>query len=129
MRLSKFSCYLISGSLLCIVQPVLAANSPEHSQQSSLTYTHFQKLDRGMEETQVISILGRPVGIVRPQYSSKRAADKSAKTDQTGFCFVYIGVDNPGLVTPAKREWLVAFSNNKVIFWDVEDDCTRFFDD
>jgi hypothetical protein len=96
----------------------------------TLTYAHFQRLDRGMDEAQVIAILGRPIGITRPDYMAKLAVTKDWKMDPTAICFVYRGVIGPQHTSYNEDEWLVAFLHGKAVFWDKQpsSDCVDFFD-
>jgi outer membrane protein assembly factor BamE (lipoprotein component of BamABCDE complex) len=116
------------ASLIFGAQAALSAKATKERSVETLTYAHFQRLDRGMDEAQVIAILGRPVGIAKPDYSGRRVYDKEVKTDATGYCFVYRGVVGPQDILHNQDEWLVAFSNSKVIFWDKESSCEKFFD-
>jgi hypothetical protein len=117
----------VSAAVIGGMQTQLSAKAPKVRDALTLTYAHFQRLDRGMDEAQVIAILGRPVGIAKPDYSEKGSYDKDLKTDQTGYCFVYKGVIGEQHTLYNEDEWMVAFSNNRVIFWGEEMSCVKFF--
>jgi hypothetical protein len=125
----------ISAALVFCVHSALPAKAKKKDEvkNATLTYAHFQRLDRGMDEAQVIAILGRPVGITRPEYVAKYGRTQQEwKVDPSAICYVYRSVvahDLDGYFNP-RDEWLVAFVNGKAVFWnrDGGQGCASFFD-